>query len=89
MSDENPIALIEQYKLLVARYEALSQEIDDFLTAARRDGKALDPDEMQRYRAIARERDELFSEMRAMQRQLIEETTDIPKVPPPDGEKTS
>lgn len=71
--------LILQYKQLVERYEALNKEIDAFLnTAHQTDGKELSHEHLRQYRDLQRNRDEVFSEMRALQQRLMtDETTDV------------
>jgi type I restriction-modification system DNA methylase subunit len=78
MSDEYDLSgQIEQYKKLVERYELLNAEIQLLITTAKENNpdKELSPEDMKRYREIARERDEAFSEMRALQRLLMDDTS--------------
>jgi hypothetical protein len=64
--------LVVQYKHLVERYEALNKEISAFLDSAHQtDGKELSPDHLRQYRDMQRTRDEVFSEMRALQQRLM------------------
>lgn len=71
--------LITQYRQVVERYEALNRAIDAFLDSAHAmDGKELSPEHLQQYRDLQRQRDESFSEMRALQQHLMtDETTDM------------
>lgn len=62
--------LIERYQALVARYEALDTEIDDLLMAHGGHTEDLPTVDLRRYRALARERDDLESEIRTLEQQL-------------------
>lgn len=68
--------LVIQYRQFVERYEVLNKEIDAFLDSAHQtDGKELSSDHLRQYRDMQRERDEVFSEMRALQQRLIADET--------------
>ncbi|GEM_PF-2234176 len=68
--------LVDQYKQLVERYETLNQEIDAFLDSAHQaDGKELSLAHLRQYRDMQRSRDEVFSEMRALQQRLMTDET--------------
>ena len=68
--------LVVQYKQLVERYEALNKEIDAFLDSAHQaDGKELSLEHLRHYRDMQRARDEVFSEMRALQQRLMTDET--------------
>jgi len=78
MSEDNELrGQIDTYKKLVERYELLNAEIQLLITTAKESNpdKELSPQDLKRYREIARERDEAFSEMRALQRQLMADDT--------------
>jgi hypothetical protein len=62
--------LITQYQSLVARYEALDEVIDGLLMAYGGHTEDLPADDLRRYRDLARERDELESDLRALEQQL-------------------
>jgi hypothetical protein len=68
--------LVIQYRQFVERYEVLNREIDAFLDSAHEaDGKELSPEHLRQYRDMQRERDEVFSEMRALQQRLMTDET--------------
>lgn len=78
MSENNDLrGQIESYKKLVERYELLNAEIQLLITTAKESSpdRELSPDDLKRYREMARERDEAFSEMRALQSQLMADDT--------------
>ncbi len=64
---DNPQERIRHYNELVRQYEALSQQIQQSLRKERSDA------ELAQYRELARQRDELFSEIRAMERELFDD----------------
>lgn len=57
---------VAEYQVLVQRYEQLDAVIRDLLT----DHDLTRAAQLPRYRQLARERDDLFSEMRALEQQL-------------------
>ncbi|MCU0513058.1 MAG: hypothetical protein MUE40_10850 [Anaerolineae bacterium] len=61
------------YRRLVERYEQLNAAIQQLINSAREGSgsKELSPENLKHYRQMARERDEVFSEMRALQHQLM------------------
>lgn len=61
---------VEEYRQLVLRYEALDEEIDNFLAA--QGGRLDEMTALDRayYRKLARQRDEMFNEMRALEQAL-------------------
>lgn len=58
---------IELYRQIVLRYEALDEQIDGLIMAHGGTSDKMPPEDLRRYRELARERDDLFSEMRAME----------------------
>lgn len=63
-------AQIEHYRQIVLRYEALDGEIDKLIMAHGGTSEKMPPEDLRRYRELARERDDLYSEMRAMEHLL-------------------
>lgn len=72
MGDDNRSMLdrVEQYRQLVLRYEALDEVIDDFLMAHGGTMEKMSPEDLSRYRDLARQRDDLQNEMRVLEREL-------------------
>ncbi|HYO87398.1 MAG TPA: hypothetical protein VER79_02060 [Candidatus Limnocylindrales bacterium] len=62
--------LVARYQALVVRYEALDTEIDDLLMAHGGHTEDLPTIDLRRYRALARERDDVESELRTLEQQL-------------------
>ncbi|MFN8378571.1 MAG: hypothetical protein U0452_07855 [Anaerolineae bacterium] len=62
--------LVQHYQALVARYEALDEEIDALLMVHGGHTEDMPYIDLARYRKLARERDELESEIRELEQQL-------------------
>jgi hypothetical protein len=60
---------MQHYQTLVQRYEALDIKIRDMFPT--HDGKTARKNQLPAYRVLARERDELFSEIRALEQNLL------------------
>lgn len=63
---------VEEYQRVVLAYETLDQEIDTLLNTHRGNHEDMPDEELQRYRALARRRDELYNTMRYMEQQFLE-----------------
>lgn len=71
MPNEQPLAeLMARYQQLVARYQTLDRQIDALLMANGGHSEKLSVQAMAQYRAWAQERDDIFSEMRALEQDL-------------------
>jgi hypothetical protein len=64
---------VRRYRELVLRYEKLDEVIDALIMAAGGVPDKMSPDDRERYRELARQRDELQNEMRWLEQQLMEE----------------
>lgn len=62
--------LVQRYQAHVGRYEALDEEIDALLMLHGGHTEDMPFLDLARYRKLARERDELESEIRALEQQL-------------------
>ena len=62
---------VARYDELVKRYHALDQQIDKLLNDHQGHSENMSDDAMQRYRSLARERDDVFNAMRAMEQVLF------------------
>ncbi len=62
--------LVQRYQALVTRYEALDEEIDALLMSHGGHTEDMPFLDLARYRKLARERDELESEIRELEQQL-------------------
>lgn len=62
---------VATYQRIVLQYEQLDEEIDNLLMA--HDGRSdrMSPEDHARYRELARQRDELYNEMRALEQLLL------------------
>lgn len=61
---------VERYREIVLAYEAVDQEIDDLIMAFGGLMENMPSDVLLRYRELARQRDELLNEMRALEHEL-------------------
>ncbi len=70
-SDESRRA-VEEYQRVALAYETLHQEIDTLLNIHRGSHEDMPAEELQRYRELARRRDDLYNTMRYMEQQFLE-----------------
>lgn len=68
---------VEEYQRVVLAYETLDQEIDTLLNIHRGNHEAMPAEELQRYRELARQRDDLYNTMRYMEQQFLENDDSI------------
>lgn len=68
MSDE--LAQVQQYREVVLRYEALDARIDALIMQYGGSSEKMPPEDFARYRALAAERDEVYSRMRELEQEL-------------------
>lgn len=65
-----PLALVQKYQELVLAYETLDEEIDDLIMAHGGASENMPPDVREHYRDLARQRDDVQSEMRELELEL-------------------
>ena len=72
MPDEtsNPLALVQKYQELVLVYEALDKEIDALIMAHGGSSEKMPPEDLARYRDLARRRDDIQGEMHELEMEL-------------------
>lgn len=70
MGDDDLKTQVAAYQKLVLRYEALDEEIDALIMAHGGTSDKMPADDLTRYRALARERDEVQNELRMLEHQL-------------------
>ena len=72
MSEEKrePIVLVHQYQELVLAYEALDKEIDALIMAHGGSSEKMPQEDLERYRLLARRRDDLQGEMHELEMEL-------------------
>ncbi|MEP6987512.1 MAG: hypothetical protein ABI970_18045 [Chloroflexota bacterium] len=72
MPDEkgDSLALVHQYQALVLAYEALDKEIDALIMAHGGSSEKMPPEDLERYRNLARKRDDLQGEMHELEMEL-------------------
>ncbi len=64
---------VERYRLLVLRYEALDQEIDDLIMSYGGVAEKMPPEALEKYRQLARERSDVQNELRRLEQKLMDE----------------
>ena len=62
---------VEDYRRIVLEYEALDEVIDALLASHGGDAQAMPNDELERRRGGARQRDDLFNEIRMLEQTLL------------------
>ena len=62
---------VEDYRRIVLQYEAIDEEIDALLASHGGDAEAMSMAELERYRGLARQRDDLFNEIRMLEQTLL------------------
>lgn len=62
---------VTEYDELVKRYHALDEQIDKLLNEHQGHSENMSDSAMAHYRALARDRDDVFNAMRAMEQQLF------------------
>jgi len=72
MPDEtsNALALVQKYQELVLVYEALDKEIDALIMAHGGSSEKMPPEDLARYRDLARRRDDIQGEMHELEMEL-------------------
>ena len=71
MSQSDPdFGDVKRYQDIVLQYEALDEQIDALIMQYDGMSENMPPDAYARYRELARQRDDLFNEMRALEQQL-------------------
>jgi len=72
MTDEesNPLVLVQKYRKLVLIYEALDKEIDALIMAHGGSSEKMPPEDLARYRDLARRRDDIQGEMHELEMEL-------------------
>lgn len=74
MMSETPADLraeMRRYQQIVLEYEALDKQIDALLMQYGGASENMPPSELQRYRMLARQRDELQNDMRSLEQILL------------------
>jgi hypothetical protein len=75
MQDEDLLVKVQNYRDLVLTYERLNAEISQLLTENDGATENMSREDVQRYRELARQRDEALNEMRVLERLLLDEDT--------------
>ena len=68
--NRDAIHKVQQYRKLVLVYEALDEEIDQLIMANGGHTEDMSPDMLDRYRSLARRRDDVQNDMRNLEQEL-------------------
>lgn len=68
--NQNSLNLVQQYQVLVLRYEELDTQIDDLIMANDGSMENMSDAELQQYRQLAQQRSEVRNDMRILEQQL-------------------
>jgi hypothetical protein len=73
MTDDsgNMLHEVQEYRDLVLKYEALDEQVDALIMAHGGVTEHMAPADLEKYRKLARERDEVLNEMRVMEQALL------------------
>jgi hypothetical protein len=71
MGDNDILQQVQYYRKVVLMYEALDEEIDTLIMAHGGTSDKMPQEDLKRYRDLARQRDELLNEMRAIEQNLL------------------
>jgi hypothetical protein len=82
---------VQEYRKLVLLYEALDEEIDKLIMAHGGSTEKMSDTDLERYRYLARRRDELLNDMRNMEQELLlaDDENDVWKRAQPPSKKGS
>ena len=70
--DKNILARVQNYRKVVLIYEGLNKVIDKLLMDNDGGTENMSPEDLERYRKMARQRDELLGEIRHLEQQLLD-----------------
>lgn len=71
MNEDDTRAQVERYRLLVLSYEKLDKEIDELIMSYGGGTQKMPPEAVERYRDLARQRTDVYNEMRWLEQQLM------------------
>jgi hypothetical protein len=73
---DDALKRVQEYEKLVLAYEALDEVIDAMLTQYRGQTEEMSVEELNRYREMFRERNEMLNQLRFMEHELMIEDDD-------------
>ena len=75
-NDSDLLQQVQYYRKVVLMYEALDKEIDTLIMAHGGTSDKMPPADLDRYRDLARQRDELHNEMAEIEQKLLDNDSD-------------
>ncbi len=70
-NDSDILQQVQYYRQVVLKYEALDEEIDTLIMAHGGTSDGMSTKDLEHYRDLARQRDELLNEMRTIEQKLL------------------
>ncbi|MBN2306046.1 MAG: hypothetical protein JXQ72_16305 [Anaerolineae bacterium] len=64
---------VQAYRRLVLEYEALDEEIDELLAKHQSGTDHMSAEELDRYRTLARRRDDVYNRVKALEHQILDD----------------
>lgn len=77
MSDNDELGSVQEYRRLVLEYEASHAEVNALIHAHQGNTENMSQEALARYRALARQRDELLNEIRWLEMQLLDDEDSV------------
>jgi hypothetical protein len=71
--DPGDVGRVQEYQRLVLDYEALDEQIDALLERHHGAAEKMSPDDLKRYRELARRRDDVYNQMKALEQQIFQD----------------
>ena len=71
--DDDLLSKVQDYRRIVLAYEDLNRQISELLTANAGSTDKMSSADRERYRQLARQRDEVQNEMRWLEQQLLDD----------------
>lgn len=74
--DPDDLDRVNEYRRVVLEYEALDEEIDELLARHHGATERMSDEDFEHYRELARRRDDIYNQMKALERQILDEEPD-------------
>jgi hypothetical protein len=71
--DPGDVSQVQEYQRLVLEYEALDEQIDVLLERHHGAAEKMSPDDLKQYRELARRRDDIYNQMKALEQQIFQD----------------
>ncbi|HVO71663.1 MAG TPA: hypothetical protein VMT24_16555 [Aggregatilineaceae bacterium] len=71
--DPGDVGRVQEYQRLVLEYEALDEQIDELLERHHGTAEKMSPDDLKRYRELARRRDDVHNRMKVLEQRIFQD----------------